>query len=610
MNTRHSVTWAFQRGRSRFRAAIPFSLGFKLLQIALVTPIAAGGLRLLLQRWGRASVGNFEIASFLLSPPGLLALVGLGAVLLAGLYLELAGLMRLLADGNLVWWQALFASGRKFPGLIQLGLWQLLFYLLVAVPFLAGIGVVYWWFWSGRDLNGLVVLKPPEFWWGAGTAGALLLVYAIVAGYWFLRWLFAVPTLLFEPNVSVRAALQSSARQTAGQQRRLLEALALWLFVQLLLNFVIFGSLGLISAKALELVGESLGVALPVTAALLIVHVLAAALLSVFSTVTFAGLVLALYRQSLDEALPSFDSTEAAPRVFRPSLGWIFAGGVLLLAAVTSVVSHQLLASVTLGDRLEITAHRAGAKHAPENSVSALRRAILDRADWAEIDVQLTRDQELVILHDIDLARIGGGNRRVDAVTLAEMRSLDIGTTFAPEFAGERVPTLDEMLAAAGSNIRLNVELKPHGESDESALTERVVAAIQKVGMVDRCRICSQSYASLQYVRQLEPLLPVGFIAATSIGDLAALDVDFLMVKSELVTQSLVERAGAKQILVHAWTVNDPGWVAPLLDCGVANVITDDPAAIRRRWEEIRNLSPVERLLLRARSDLIGSGWH
>jgi len=607
MNTRDSVIWALQRGRSRFRAAVPFSLAFKLLQIALVTPIVAGSLRLLLQRWGRASVGNFEIAAFLLSPPGLVALVGIGAVLLAGVYLELAGLMRLLMDEQLIWWQALLASGRKLPGLLRLGLIQLLFYLRMAVPFLAGIGAVYWLLWSGRDLNGLIVLKPPVFWWGAGLAVALGLVYVCAAGHWFLRWLFAAPALLFEPDVSVRAALQSSAQRTAGQQRRMLGALALWLLVQLLLNFAIFSLLRLISAKALGLAGESLAVALPVTATLVIVNALAAAQLSVFATITLAALVLALYRQSLGEMVPSGVSTEPVSIAIRPSLGWMYAGGVLLLAVVTSLLSQQLLASLTLYERLEITAHRAGAQHGPENSVSALRRAILDSADWAEIDVQLTSDKKLVVLHDIDLARIGGGNRQVGAVTLAEMQSLDIGTSVSPELAGERVPTLEEMLTAAGKNIRLNVELKPHGKEDELPLTDRVVAAIQQSGMVERCRICSQSYASLQQVRRLEPSLPVGFIAATSIGDLTALDVDFLMVKSEQVTRSLVERAGTKHIQVHAWTVNDSAWVAPLLDCGVANIITDDPAAIRGRWEEIRRLTPIDRLLLRARSELIGS---
>jgi glycerophosphoryl diester phosphodiesterase len=118
--------------------------------------------------------------------------------------------------------------------------------------------------------------------------------------------------------------------------------------------------------------------------------------------------------------------------------------------------------------------------------------------------------------------------------------------------------------------------------------------------MIDRCRLCSQSYESLQLARQLEPGLDVGYIVATAIGDPAKLDVNFLMVKSTLITRALVDRARLRNITVHAWTVNDPAQVGPLLDTGLANLITDDPARIRNQLDEIRALSAPQRILLRA----------
>jgi glycerophosphoryl diester phosphodiesterase len=240
----------------------------------------------------------------------------------------------------------------------------------------------------------------------------------------------------------------------------------------------------------------------------------------------------------------------------------------------------------------------------PENTVAALKRAIDDRADWAEIDVQLTADKQLVVMHDIDLARVGGGKKRVDQATLTEIRALDVGTLFDPQFAGEQIPTFEEILAAAGNRIRLNIELKPHGKSDVEELTRRVVAEIQRAGIAERCRLCSQSYEGIRLGKQLEPRLEIGYIVATSLGDVTRLEIDFLMIKGSLATGDLVERAALKQIAVHAWTVNDAAQVGPLLDAGVANIITDDPSLIRARLEEIRALGPVERLLLRARSAL------
>jgi glycerophosphoryl diester phosphodiesterase len=209
------------------------------------------------------------------------------------------------------------------------------------------------------------------------------------------------------------------------------------------------------------------------------------------------------------------------------------------------------------------------------------------------------------VLHDIDLARVSGGNRRVDQATFAEIRELDVGSSVGQRFAGERIPTLEECLIAAGDKIRLNVELKPHSKQDGVELTHRVIEAIRGAKMVDRCRLCSQCYESLQLARQLEPQLEVGFIAATAVGDLAQLEVNFLMVKSSLATRELVDRAHLRNIAIHAWTVNEPAQVGPLLDAGVANVITDDPAKIRAQADELGALSTIQRLLLRGNHALV-----
>src|SRR4029078_8184259 len=96
-----------------------------------------------------------------------------------------------------------------------------------------------------------------------------------------------------------------------------------------------------------------------------------------------------------------------------------------------------------------------------------------------------------------------------------------------------------------------------------------------------------------------EPRLEVGYIAGAAVGDLAKLDGNVLMVKRNLATRELVDRARVRNIAIHAWTVNDPEQVGPLLDAGVANIITDDPARIRVQTEEIDALSTIQRLLLR-----------
>jgi glycerophosphoryl diester phosphodiesterase len=199
------------------------------------------------------------------------------------------------------------------------------------------------------------------------------------------------------------------------------------------------------------------------------------------------------------------------------------------------------------------------------------------------------------------VARIGGGNRRVADLKLEELQALDAGTSINPKFAADRVPTLEEMLSTAQGKIRLNVELKPHSAADAKPLTEQVVQAIRDAGMVDQCRICSQSYEGIQLARKLEPRLPIGLIVSSAIGDPTRLPVDFLMIRSKLATPAFVTRSHAARVRVHVWTINDPRVVPPLLDAGVDNLITDDVPAIRGKLQEVRDLSPVERLLLRVR---------
>lgn len=593
-------TWILQRCRTRFRSAVALSLAVKILSLVLLAPLAAMILRFCLTRWGRASVGNFEIASFFLSPVGLTALIGVGVIYLATLYLELTGLVRLLVNDELHWWESFKSSTKLFHRLVHLGLRLLVLCLVLAVPFLAGIGSMYWLFWSGKDLNGLIILKPPEFWWGVGLAGTIAVIYVVLAVQLLLRRMHAISIVTLESGVSVSDALRSSIQRSEGTLWRCTATIALWALIQFSLSAVIFGITQFVLQTTLLRSHASLTVSVLFTGTALLIHLLVATILNVVANVTFAGVILVLYRQV--SSGDSLRDHKSEPRIDNRVLpGWVVGAALVVLAAITVSSCIYAIRDLKLEEDLEITAHRAGAASAPENTVAALKQAIGDRADWAEIDVQLTSDQALVIMHDIDLARVGGGNRRVDEATLAEIQALDVGSSVGQQFAGERIPTLVEILAAAGDKIRLNIELKPHSVQDGQLLTRRVIEEIQRTGIVDQCRLCSQSYESLQLARQIEPRLELGYIAGAAVGKPEDLDIDFLMMKSSLATPKFVERARLRKIRVHAWTVNDPAEVPALLDAGVANLITDDPVRIRTRLDEIRALSTVDRLLLRAR---------
>jgi glycerophosphoryl diester phosphodiesterase len=601
------VPWSVSRTLRAGRSLVPYAIAFQVLSVLLLTPLAAATLRYFLGRWGRASVGNFEIAAFLLTAPGMAALVAVGIVTLVTLYFEIAGMMRLLAEPRLAWWQALLVSTGRLHQIVLLGFRQLVTVLGLAVPFLAAIGLVYLGLWSGRDIYPLVVLKPPVFWIGAGLAGLIGAVYAALAGRLLLRWILALPTLLFEPGVGVSRALSLSWERTRPRWRRVLAVLVALAVVELAVSAAALGGLTWASDAILERLGTSLAVALPATALLLLAHGLLVSALSIVGVLATAVVVLALYREAVGPEAPLGvgKGDEPAARRFWPSWRWSLGAGFVALLGLVGFGSYETLNSLRLGDHLEITAHRAGSAHAPENTIAALRRAAADRADWVEIDVVRTADDRVVVMHDTDLVRVAQDRRRVAQVTLAEIEQIDVGSAFGEAFAGERIPTFEAFLdAAKGLPIRLNVELKPRGAADEEPLTRLTVEAIRRAGMAGRCRVCSQSYPAIQRARRLEPKLQIGFIVARALGDPTALDVDYLMVATNQATRSLVRRAALRGMEVHAWSVKDPGLVAPLLDHGVANIITDDAVMVRARFDEIRGLSAVDRLLLRARTAL------
>jgi glycerophosphoryl diester phosphodiesterase len=589
--------------RGRFGSIVYLALAFEILRFLLLAPVAVGVLRVFLQRWGRCSVGNFELITFLLSPTGCVALVATGTIALTSVYLEVGGFMLLLADRRATVRGTIATLGKRLLRVLALSVRQFVILLAVAAPFLGTIGGALAVLWSGRDLNGLLVLKPPVFWIGAGLSVCLGAGYAVASGYLLLRWLLALPAVLFEPGTGGRRAMNLSSQRTRGRLVSMLRSVLVWLAAVVLASSVLMGGLRLGSGWLLDRVGLALPVLLPVTAVVLILHTVVAALLSAVSTASLAALVLVHYREIVGLSLPAQEARPRTPSLLaRVPARSLIAGSSVTLVVMVGLVCYALVVRVRLHERLEITAHRGGAAVAPENTVAAIRRAIEAQADWAEIDVQRTADGAIVVLHDSDLVRVGGLPQRVSESTLSQIKSVDVGSRFGEQYRGERVPTLDELIAAAGKRIRLNIELKPGGPDDVAPLVSAVLDSVKRAGITDRCRLCSQSYDSLQLVRQAEPGVPVGFIAGAQVGDPSRLDVDFLMVAQRLATRQLVAAAGVRGIEVHAWTINDPDALVSLLDRGVDNMITDDPGAMRRRLEDIQELSPAERLLLRARN--------
>jgi len=224
-------------------------------------------------------------------------------------------------------------------------------------------------------------------------------------------------------------------------------------------------------------------------------------------------------------------------------------------------------------------AHRGASGYAPENTFAAFRRAIALGAGFIETDLQLSRDARLVAIHDATVNRTTNGQGAVHDMTLAELRRLDAGSWFGSEFAGERIPTIEEILEFANKHdVVFYLEMKPSGSwGGEHAL----ISALRESREIARTVVISFDAAILAAVRKIEPTLMTGLLFEGHIPNPLDIAIEIgarqLAVRGDLVTPRLLKEARGRDLQVVCWTVNHPGHMRLLVQAGVDGIISDYP---------------------------------
>lgn len=244
------------------------------------------------------------------------------------------------------------------------------------------------------------------------------------------------------------------------------------------------------------------------------------------------------------------------------------------------VINHDTTLSHLAADT-EITAHRGGAWKAPENTISALQYTIDSGADYAEIDVQETKDGELILLHDDSLKRTAGVKKNVWDMTLKQVEKLDAGASFHKKFRGEKIPEFTEALKFCKGRLDLNIEIKYNGKN--KGIVNKVVRAIKENHFEDHCVVTSMNYQFLKQIKKTAPEIRTGYIMTMTYGGVQGMEAaDFFSVKHTYVDEKFVTQAHALGKEVHVWTVNYKGDAKRMLDMGVDNIVTDDPIMVRK----------------------------
>jgi glycerophosphoryl diester phosphodiesterase len=251
---------------------------------------------------------------------------------------------------------------------------------------------------------------------------------------------------------------------------------------------------------------------------------------------------------------------------------------------------------VSSAPAVEIVAHRGASHDAPENTLAAHTLAWEQGADLVETDVHLTRDGELIVIHDKTTPRTTGQPGVVAELTLAELRALDAGTWKDPRFRGERLPTLDEQLTRIPAGKRMLVELKVGPE-----VVPALARSLARCGATPATvTLISFNAATLREIRRVLPAFRTLYLMgykAPAAGDPKAKApprIDDVIAEARAagftgldlqhtwpLTPGDVARIRAAGLELHVWTVDDLAVARRWIDLGVASVTTNRPGWLR-----------------------------
>ncbi len=242
---------------------------------------------------------------------------------------------------------------------------------------------------------------------------------------------------------------------------------------------------------------------------------------------------------------------------------------------------------------MQIWAHRGARTLAPENTIEAFKKAIELGADGIELDVQMTADGKLVVIHDETLHRVSDGEGFVKDHTLARLKELNFNQTM-PEYPSQQIPTLREVLQLLKpTNLMLNIELK-NGLVCYDGMEEKVVALVEYYGMQDRVWYSSFNHASVLKLKHLCPKAKCGLIYTDGLYEpweyAKRLGIDALHPATHnLSYPQLAEKCRENNIALHPWKINNANDFEMCVSVGAEAFITDYPAKARIYMQPLEN---------------------
>lgn len=254
-----------------------------------------------------------------------------------------------------------------------------------------------------------------------------------------------------------------------------------------------------------------------------------------------------------------------------------------VLALVTTLFNGILLYSNGVNKDIKTIAHRGYVAKGVENSIEALEAASQAGADYVEVDILLTKDNKFVVMHDYNLKRLAGIDRRVQDMTYDEVVGLEIKQGNHTS----KIPSFEEFVKKAKElNMKLLVELKPHG-GEPSNYVDILINKIKELEIEKDYKYMSLDLKVMEELETKSPNLDTGYVIPLQLGKFSNDNIDFFVIEDFSYRDSLVEQARSQNKDVYVWTINDPALITKYLQSPATAIITDEPEEVN---EEKHNL--------------------
>ena len=257
---------------------------------------------------------------------------------------------------------------------------------------------------------------------------------------------------------------------------------------------------------------------------------------------------------------------------------------ITIIIIIATIINGFNIYGNGVNKNIETIAHRGYVAKGVENSIEALEGAAEVGVDYVEFDIILTKDNKFVVMHDFNLKRLAGINKRIQDMNFDEV----VGLTIKQGDYTSKIPSLEEFVNKAKElNMKLVIELKPHGE-EPSNYIDILINEVKRLKL-ENYKFMSLNPKVMEELEKKAPNLETGYVIPLQFGNFHQSNVDFFVIEDFSYRDRLVEQAKKQDKKVFVWTINDSALITKYLQSPADGIITDEPELVKEEKDILEN---------------------